>query len=920
MFNYTYSSAAAWIATATAWNSHSSSSVNCTAYVELPITDFQITYPLSLQYYAYNTPIVIQFSATNGTGISVAISSNNGSNFKVYWDRNTLTGNTTITASQLFIPVGLKTVFITASNRVPPKTVTVSYSFQVEYLFANFSYSPNPAYIDSTKLQPFSILWDTASHFNCAIDYGEISPKTASYPNALTVIDSNNQIPISIGTPPYTDEGIYTITVNVSNDVDWANYTITVIVQNPVCCVGLETNWVGTLQKSAGAQAQASFSLIWLNNTRPFPTSAIYDYDFGENAFNKLDNQTYLSQINQTTLTNYSTSNTFTVTVTVHNLISSKTLTTIVYMVVGFSNVIFDMKKYDPLSGYEIHNYCLKTNEIAEFYMSMGQGTFFNMTIDFADGSPAYTTFSVNDTMLAHNYSFSLAGNYSVSMVIQNRAQNLQQYLPLAAPQQVIVEDAIQCFQFNIPQPYVVIAFKNKAAGATIELDITTNCTFSGTNPRYTIDWGDTVENSTKVINPTKTVPHTYYRSNIYNIKVIIWNEVSSQLWTSSIQVFDEVAQVTILPYSINSSQNNIQVEGYKANDPKYASATLAYFDINYVVMFYATKLFGTYEDYAWSMNDSWTPEFNNQTITRRFTDVGAYLTSLTIKNQPSAQSATYTVIVERSLVNANLSDNTPYPYNVSSYQHFVVSMDVVGTNACYFFDMDENSTTNSDCRYRLFGNEWTCREFFPDYFSPPTRTRDVCATFQAVSSSDIEAFQFNGSQTGKAYLNFTHRFAVPRGHDVNFTVINHVSNFSMLYRTVVTKGWCQFPIVTVQSLNRCQRSDTCKCFANQDFTCNSDADIASGNRVVYKKDQILVDADVTINCTSSPNIWFRWTVLSLDLSTPPKVIANVTKTLNGLDYQSFTSKVLVVPPGYIQPGRYNFTLTVSRLNCYLLL
>lgn len=919
-YNHTYTTANIYSAIVSSSNGLSTANTTCTAVVQDPIVGFAITSPTTYNYYAYSTPITVSYAATAGTGaiITITIDSNNPVGT---WSNTTLTGSVVLTSSNMN-GVGPKIVTVQAANLISNSTA-VTYQFQVEFMFTGFQTNPSPAYISTTNTNNFQISWANASHFNCTVDFAGAAALYSGYNYNLVISNYNNWI--SAGVPHYSAPGTYAINVSAWNHVDSFNQLITVTAQDPVCCVNFVVDSVGILGSSSGSSADAVFSILWTDVTKPWPTNAQYTINFGVSPSSQLTGQTYLNDTNQTLTYTYTASNAYTINITVYNLVSSVTFTKLIYVAVKFVNPYFDMHRYLPYTGFEPHKYYLLTNEIAQFQTTLTDGTVFNMTINFQDNTPPYVIYQVTSNALYYNHSFAQAGNYNVTMHLKNVADDVLLTLPVPSPYPtyLIVQDPIQCFIASLAEGVnPVIKYATRSNGVTVHMEISTNnsCGSTGTNPRYIIDWGDGTTGSNGSIpnaNVVTSVPHIYNSSNIFNLKVIVWNEANSETFYWSIHVYNEITSVSILARWVNTSNNNVMSEGY------YPTPTKAYFDMFYPVQFDASKLFGSYESYSWSWDDGYSTT-STPNITRQFTQIGTYVLTLSITNQPSAGTFSFTCIVEVATVNPNISDNSPFPIFQKPYQQYSLSMDVVGTDSCYFLNLNDPpiSGVKSDCDIVLFGDKTMCEEFFPKYFTHPPTV--VCTDFNQIKSSDLEQ-PFSGSYSGKsqdygtinnkAYINFTHQFAKPGAHIVTFIVVNHVYNKTFYYRSVVSKGWCSFPIVFVKDMNKCQSSDTCKCFFNAgpNYICmNTASDMNNGNRVVYMKDQVLVDADVTINCTSSPNIWFNWTLHQLDLTVPGKVIANSTQLLDKLDYQSYRSKVLVVPPNWLPGGRYNFTLTVN--------
>lgn len=911
--SHTYTAIGAYKVNLTASNVASSTAKLCTANVQTIIQGFGIIFPTTFQYYPYQTDFVVGFSATNGSNFMFTIRIDSYNLTNQIWDANLRVGNVTVTPDSLD-GIGVKNLSISVKNLVTP-SVTAYYGCQIEYMFTSFNYDPNPANLIAGKFNTLQFTWSNASNFNYTIDYGKGTALiSGSYPSII--IDPTTPKWVQDTPVKYAAPGTYLVTITVQNHVDSQTYTFNATVQYIVCCVTLVTDYVGVLLAAGGAGVPGVFSLIWNDPTMPYPTDAVYDFDFG-NQGGTLTGEPFLSQPNQTQTNIYTDYNTYLVTVTIRNKVSSLSLSTTIYIVVGFSNVQFDMLRLNPYVGTELHNYYLITGESAQFSVVMDQGSNYNLSINWDCTTTPFTMYSTNSTPLYKNHSCPTAGQYNLSMHIQNIALQEWHYLPIPAPYKyLVVQDIIQGFQTNVlPSNALTILYASRTTGVKATLQITTDPSYAtvGTNPRYIIDWDDSSLNSTGPIsayNPTTgiyetNVNHNYLATGIYNVEITVWNEVSSWSYIEHVEVYEEVTGVNIVPRFLDSTNREVP-----SRLPLPAGATYptkVYFPMENTVVLHANKLFGSYETYNWTFSDGYDAG-TNSTIYRTFTSPGTYTLSLNIANQPSYGGTVLTIIIEKSVGNLTITDNSPWPRYIAPYQQYTIYLSSVPTDACYYFDFIDPSPL-AQCRYLYMGNQDTCGYFFPT-FNPTAG----CPVFTPLASKDLEHQKVNTSSSN-AIIYFTHKYNTLGRKTISLRVVNHVDDKTFHYDSYVTKGWCQFPIVIVRDLNRCLTSDNCKCFqipnnAGNNYQCpQGDSSYTQGDRIGYQKDQLLLDADVSINCSSSQYIWFNWTLFTT--ANDGSDVASATYLLNGTTYQSYSSKILVVPPKVLPGGRFHFTLTV---------
>lgn len=896
------------------------STIICTpATVQDPIVGFSITSTPNL-YFPYNTNILVQFVITAGTILNGSISASiDSSTPTVSWIASTRSGSVTITPSNM-IGVGTKVLTITVSNQVTAP-ISLTYPFTVQYNFTQFTYLPANGYFNTSLPTSLKLFWVNASVETCIIDFQMTgSPYTETYnlviANSNTSITTTNQV-------TYSSPGLYKIFISCTNHIATFNYTIQVTAQNPICCCELDVDYVETLTSNTGSTAHAALSLIWNDITKPFPTAAHYDFDFNNGMGSAYPGNIYNST-NETMTYPYTVSKCYTINVTVYNLVSIARFTQIICIVVQFGQVSFNMTKLQPLTGHEPNYYYLKTNEVANFTVTLTQGTFFNIIIDYKDGTTPFNHYESNNGLqFTNQHSFSKAGTYLVNLTVQHKGENdIQKFLPVpSTPQYVVVEEAVDCFSFDIIEGLnPVISYPQKSIGVTIHTNVSMNTSCGSViqqTLKYSIFWGDGATDSGTVPSGSSFffVNHTYTVSGIYAINYTIWNDVSILSETVNLHVFEEVTSVKVNATWDNLNTSQHLLLGY------YVNSTIGYFPYGNPVTFYASLIWGNLQSYVWTINGQVQPENGTQLI-RSNLAVGSYVVNVKISNTPTAGTWTFTAVIERPTVNANLTDNSPFP--LFEYHRFSISMDAVGTESCYFFNMDDVvvQPSKADCQYVFFGNAKMCEEFFTTNFSIKA-SKHQCPSYTPLEYSDLTGPVVdlgNGNDTtepiygtanGKAFINFTHLFAHKGAHNVTFTVINHVSNKTIYFRSVVSAGWCNFPVVNVFDLNTCQNQDTCKCYNNPpDYICKTSLDMEKGNRIVYTKDKVLIDSEVSINCSSSPNVWFRWSLRRFN-STSGTDTYDVTNLLNSLPHETFFSRTLVIPPHILPEGRYVFNLMV---------
>lgn len=918
-FSHTYTRSGYFNITVVASNKVSNNSITIMVQVQSLIRGFRITYPTNFTYYPFGANYFVAFAADQGSDFDFTLQVDGtvlvGPDS---WSDSTISGNVTVPWTSLNGFVGVKNLTITVQNDVNPP-ITIFYACQFEYMFTGFTFTPDPAFFVTNSSHTLSFSWSNASHFNYTLDLGD-NVRIFSYKQQNLIIDPNNPSTLTYPSLSYSLPGTYLVKIIANNHVDKQTFPFNIVVENALCCIKLVTDFVGTLTKVGGDGVPGVFSLIWPNPTQPYPTNAVYDYDFG-NTGGKLTGTPYLNnKPNQTQSNNYFDYTTYTVTVFLHNNISNMSLSTTIVIVVGFANVQFDMLRLQPYIGLEPHNYYLITNEVAQFAMTLDQGTNYNLTMDFDDQS-TYFTDSVNATAIYYNHSFAHAGNYSPSMLIQNNAQREFHKLPIpvAFPQYLVVEDPIQCFNFTIIPGYILqisYAQKNTGTNLTVQLFTDPSCGIMvGTNPRYIVDWGDLTTkktgrmpafNSTGTGNFFTNIVHVYSKTDIYNMNLTIWNEVSSVTFMKTIEVYEMVTNVTITPKYMDL-QNISEFSGFVPT-PNTTTPDIVYFPLENLVVLHASVIFGSYVQYTWSFSDNYTVG-NDYTVNRTFPKPGIYYVNVTISNQPTYGSKGLKIIIERSLKNLTIVDNSPWPrFDTFNYQ---IAMDSVPTDACYFFDFIDPSP-NATCRYLFFGNLSTCQQYFTYNTS---KTYASCKISQSYSSITLEKDTANGTQQARFTLN--RKFYTLGRKNISLTVVNRVFRQTFYYSTYVTSDWCQFPKVIVRDLNRCLTSDNCKCFqlANgPNYQCPSgnDQSYAQGDRIGYIKDQILFNADVIVTCRqnqSGAGVWYNWTMQEIDNNGI--VTKTVTSLLKGLNYNTFSSKTLVVPPNTLTGGRLYLTLTV---------
>nr|XP_039248314.1 polycystin-1-like [Styela clava] len=446
-------------------------------------------------------------------------------------------------------------------------------------------------------------------------------------------------------THTYSSTGNYTVTFTAKNLVSEVTDIAYAVVQEAVQGINISTS--STYSPLIAKDLQVLYTATSTNGT-----DLEYQWDFKDGSALQSG-----IEANHT----YSTTGDFKITLTVSNLISSKTFD-------------FDITVKEPVTGASItgQGSIIRANTSVTFTASISTGgpgeNYYWKVTPGHDYTLSTSTFT---------YVFTDIKNYSISVKIENEVSaDYAEIFALAA-------DLI--LGVNISTDALVdgkYTARNEITRFEALLDSGENIstTTAGSSSAVTSDWTISINGVTEeVYNDSSIIFHSFKEVGIYTVSVNVSNGVSSKQSEITVDSIDRIGDI-----------NFMVIDGFDG-----AAATGSEVKIMAIVSV------GTNLEFFWDPNDSGAAyaEVNDTNLTYTYSAAGKYYPFVRVENPLGNKTESYDLTVQDVVTGLEITHmNAIVPFNVplSQQTHFVASISS-GTDVIYSWYYVGESGTLSD-------------------------------------------------------------------------------------------------------------------------------------------------------------------------------------------------------------------------------
>ncbi|XP_013395465.1 polycystin-1 [Lingula anatina] len=670
-------------------------------------------------------------------------------------DGHAIDGFVHIIPDDYYRTIGNYTLVVSGSNLV--NFANASAVLWVDYLIENYTVEVEEFYITPGREINFTHAVYRASRFNLTADYADgfqhnlyrgvmLEPENIVLRHAWATADN------------------YTVNLTMVNPVDNQTIQYEIIVQNAVEGLTLVTNSPVALYPNS---VSVGLFEIHYDGVPLLGTDMFASYTFGDRS-----NITRYVIVNETTphptTHNYSVYGTYPITLNVSNYVSFMEFSTNLVVDQAILNMTIEP---DP-QFVQINTLCMVTVTVA-------WGTRLNLTWDFGDGTPTYTTdYKTNETNTEfHNYT--TAGNFYITITAMNSVGTLIKTIT----DPIIIQFPVTGFMLTgrkqsliePPEWLVVVPFKFYHERA-IPLP---------SNASYYIDYGDGTQSVTRPL-PDHGDPalddgdyehmfsfdHGYSTGNVYTVTVVVFNLADNVTFTYDVDVFESITNLSKAVFAIEEDNNGtiiLKAKGVGPGSIYYPLEKLVYLDVS--------MNRGSHVTYHWEFGDGFVQTvYNEPYIKYLYNEPGTYTIKLNASNPLNNVVIEKTIIVQRSCIDTEIWVEEPAPRNTTF--NFQIYPGTIGSDACYFINFKDPM---SDENYLAFlGNQAECEQTYPNSWALQPRR------FVPYAASDLEAMRAPGQRLS---LTFPHVFQTPGVWNVTMIAHNKVSRSESYWVSGVTRG-----------------------------------------------------------------------------------------------------------------------------------
>lgn len=313
------------------------------------------------------------------------------------------------------------------------------------------------------------------------------------YSNGTFDVDS---VLIVFASHVYSAPGEYDVNITVYNDISNRTLTVVAAVEDPIVNMTADVVHVA---RDIEVNETVLFNVTMLNGTTPY-----YLVDFGDGS----DDLGLNSFVNHS----YSWWQVFTANVTAWNNVSEAT-----YLL----NVTVH-KPVEPLINFTITVEPTNLTDPTAFMLNISEGTDYNCTWDFGDGSQGENNYDHLGTYLYHTYND--VGVYNVFMNCSNRLYTIN-YTTVA-----IVQRPMLGFEFPEMDPIkytepIVIQWWC-ASGTNATYNVTVDDIYLNDAPLF-FQNQDVTLSADRLISSHTLLPMETHQFGVYLIEIIVWNHVT---------------------------------------------------------------------------------------------------------------------------------------------------------------------------------------------------------------------------------------------------------------------------------------------------------------------------------------------------------------------------------------------------------
>ena len=312
------------------------------------------------------------------------------------------------------------------------------------------------------------------------------------------------------------------------------------------------------------------------------------------------------------------------------------------------------------------------------------------------------------------------------------------------------------------------------------------------TNAFFEVDFGNgKTQTATSLVPETDaradTATHTYLHKFInsegytnggtFDVNVRVWNLVGEVNLTAQVDIYTQIYALKKVPFIVVGDENTTtQMPGLGFDN--------AYYPVG-PILFTTSAERLSHVTYRWNFGENKPSTYQTTTdpdIVHTFTNPGAFLVTLNATNPMSQVILQRIVHIQRTIANINLF-TAQNPYHKNRTFHFTIDAGSVGTDACYFVDFQDVSSTTP---YLYFaGNQTQCQESFPTQWAKASARR-----FDEVTNAEVDA---NPSWT------VANHYMTKGRYQLTLIGVNQVSRMEFAYELLVTRGPCFKPVVKVK-------------------------------------------------------------------------------------------------------------------------
>ena len=369
---------------------------------------------------------------------------------------------------------------------------------------------------------------------------------------------------------------------------------------------------------------------------------------------------------------NYSKPGEYLVTINVTNLVDSEEINTTVYVETPRNGVILAIGRYNLSTA---GNDSCK----GELYVRVNDSVTATATVENGTNIYGYMDFGGNSSVRVRYfhrefpgegwtecYSYSLAGEYNITITFSNRNPG----------------DVNQFCRVIVQNPINVVMVTSDSPKKRTERDLTFTVSFPGSlqpsgRLRYLWRYGDGKE----LVWDKRTKIHSYpNRCGVYIATVNVSNEISFGLGQAEVVVQDEVKD---LKWSANYTKLNVDYSGECSSFVRENDT----FPFDYAVAFSASAN-GTNVSYTWSFPRDVNK--TNSSCTHKFKKEGKNQIALTAKNAVSSETKIISLKLVEDIWNVSFVNDGPTTQN--SQVNFTLSMTRKGEGSFFHIDFKDSS------------------------------------------------------------------------------------------------------------------------------------------------------------------------------------------------------------------------------------